>query len=322
MAGCSAVQSSSPGAHPTGREPDPAVGNTQQHGTLWGEERTGNAMIKKTMFVGSAALLAGVFLFGRDVFSYVGTSVGCVKDTVRGSVPVEFEIERARKMVKDLVPDIRKNMHLVAKEEVEVERLTKQIADNARRLTAEKAELVKLRDDAASGKDSFQYAGHKYTAAQVKVELANRFDRFKLQDATLASLREMHQVRERSLEAAKQKLEGMLVAKRQLGVEVENLEARLKMLEARQTTSNYKFDDSRLSRAKELIGDLRSRLSVEERVADVEGTYQAEIPVAEAVAADDIVDQVTNYFAEQQPAETQPAETQTAQTEPKLDEAL
>lgn len=274
-------------------------------------------MIKKTMFVGSAALLAGVLFFGRDVFSYMGTSVGWVKDSVKSSVPVEFEIERARKMVKDLVPDIRKNMHMVAKEEVEVERLTKQIAENERRLTTEKAEIVKLKDDVASGQDSFQYAGHKYTAMQVKVELANRFDRFKLQDATLVSLRDMQQVRQRSLEAAKQKLDGMLAAKRQLGVEVENLEARLKMLEARQTTSNYKFDDSRLSRAKELINDLRSRLSVEERVADVEGTYQAEIPVAEAAAAEDIVNQVTNYFADQQPAQTQ-----TAQAEPKLDEAL
>lgn len=274
-------------------------------------------MIKRTMFVGSAALLAGVLFFGRDVFSYMGTSVGWVKESVKNSVPVEFEIERARKMVKDLVPDIRKNMHLVAKEEVEVERLTKQIAENERRLDTERVELMRLKNDVASGQESIQYAGMKYTAGQVKVELVNRFDRFKLQDATLTSLRDMHQVRQRSLEAAKQKLEGMLVAKRQLGVEVENLEARLKMLEARQTTSNYKFDDSRLSRAKELIGDLRSRLSVEERVADVEGTYRVEIPVADAVAAEDIVDQVTNYFAA-----PQAAPTQTAQTEPTLDEAL
>lgn len=274
-------------------------------------------MIKRTLFVGSAALLAGVLFFGRDVFSYMGTSVGWVKDSVKNSVPVEFEIERARKMVKDLVPDIRKNMHLVAKEEVEVERLSKQIAENERRMDTERVELMRLNNDVASGQESFQYAGMKYTAGQVKVELANRFDRFKLQDATLASLREMHQVRQRSLEAAKQKLDGMLVAKRQLGVEVENLEARLKMLAARQTTSNYKFDDSRLSRAKELINDLRSRLSVEERVADVEGTYRVEIPVADAVAAEDIVDQVTNYFAAPQAA---PA--QTAQTEPTLDEAL
>lgn len=274
-------------------------------------------MIKKTLFLGSAALLAGSLFLGRDVFSYVGTSVGWVKDSVKSSVPVEFEIERARKMVKDLVPDIRKNMHLVAKEEVEVERLSKQIADNERRLDGERAEILKLNNDVASGQATLQYAGHKYTAAQVKVELANRFDRFKLQDATLVSLRDMHQVRQKSLEAAKQKLDGMLVAKRQLGVEVENLEARLKMLEARQTTSNYKFDDSRLSRAKELIGDLRSRLSVEERVADVEGAYQPEISVSEAAAAEDIVDQVTSYFADKQPSEAQ-----TAQAAPSLDEAL
>ena len=48
-----------------------------------------------------------------------------MKQTVRNSVPVDFEIERWRKMVKNLVPDIRKNMHVIAQEEVEVERLEK-----------------------------------------------------------------------------------------------------------------------------------------------------------------------------------------------------
>ena len=56
-------------------------------------------------------------------------------------------------------------------------------------------------------------------------------------------------------------------AKRQLEVDVENLEARLKMVEVAQTASNYQFDDSQLGRVKELIGDLRSRLSVEEKNA-------------------------------------------------------
>ena len=57
----------------------------------------------------------------------------------------------------------------------------------------------------------------------------------------------------------------MLAAKRKLEVDVEHLEARLKMVEAAQTTSDYAFDDSRLSRVKELITDLRTRLDVAER---------------------------------------------------------
>ena len=73
----------------------------------------------------------------------------------------------------------------------------------------------------------------------MKCDLANRFDRFKTSDATLASLREIQTARQKSLDAARQKLDGMLAAKRQLEVDVENLEARLKMVEVAQTASNY-----------------------------------------------------------------------------------
>lgn len=253
-------------------------------------------MVKKVILGGAAATLLSLFFFGRDAASYVGTSVGWVKDSVKNSVPVEFEIERARRMVKDLVPDIRKNMHLIAKEEVEVERLEKQINENEGRLNKDKNEILRLKADLSSGgQDVFQYCGRRYTADQVKTDLSNRFERFKTNEATLASLREMQGARRRSLEAARQKLEGMLAAKRQLEVDVEHLEARLKMVEAAQTTSDYNFDDSQLSRAKELVTDLRTRLQVAERLVSAETSFHDEIPL-NVTAPANIVDEVTEYF--------------------------
>ncbi len=130
----------------------------------------------------------------------------------------------------------------------------------------------------------------------MKNDLANRFERFKTGEATLASLKDIQQARKKSLESARQKLEGMLAAKRQLEVEVENLDARLKMIEVAQTTSNYNFDDSQLGRAKELVTDLRTRLNVAERMLTVEGDLHDEIPVS-AQAMENIVEQVTEYLA-------------------------
>lgn len=260
-------------------------------------------MLKKLIFGALGVALVSAVFFGRDAASYLGTSVGWVKESVRESIPLEFEIERARKLVKDLVPDIRKNMHLVAKEEIEVERLNEQIASLENRLGEERAELMRLKDDLATGNTGFVYAGKSYTAGQVKVSLARRFDRFKTQDATLSSLREMRDVREQSLDAARQKLDGMQVARRQLLLDVEQLEARLKMLEAKQTTSNYQFDDSRLSRAKGLVNDIKSRLSVEEKLIDADSQFVDEIELTDETAPENIVDQVTEYFSEPQAAE-------------------
>jgi len=264
-------------------------------------------MIKKTILSVGVLTLLGLFCFGRHASSYVRTSAGWIKDSVKQGVPLEFEIDRARRMVKDLVPDIRRNMHVIAQEEVEVDRLEQQIAQTEKTVEKERGEVLKLKGEVATGLTAYDFGGRTYTLKQVKCDLANRFERFKTHDATLGSLRDIQQARRRSLEAARQKLEGMLAAKRQLEVDVENLEARLKMVEVAQTTSAFTFDDSQLGRVKELIGDVRTRLNVAEKLVNAETKLQDEIPLTEP-AGENIVEQVSEYFA---PASVKVAEVET-----------
>jgi phage shock protein A len=171
---------------------------------------------------------------------------------------------------------------------------------------------MKLKGDLGTVQPVYHYAGRKYSATQVKVDLANRFERYKTHDALLTNLRDMHAARRSSLDAARQKLEGMLVAKRQLEVDVEQLEANLKMVQVAQTLSEHNIDDSQLGRAKELIADIRTRLKVAERLASTP-IVNGEIPVSTPEGmADDIVEQVTEYFAPgDETAEEQVAEAET-----------
>ncbi len=258
-------------------------------------------MIKKVIVGTGIVLVLAVVFFGWDVVSYVRTSAGYVSEAVHDSVPMEFQIDRARGMIKDLIPEVRKNLHVIAKEQVEVERLEKQIAEAEVKLAKAKEDIQRLRDDLKAGKEVFAYAGRTYTKGAVQTDLFNRFERYKTGEATLASLREIHDARQKSLDAARKKLEGMLAEKRKLEVDVENIEARLKMVAAAQTTSDYNFDDSRLSRVKELVSDLRTRLSVTEKLVDAEGHFQGQIPLDEPVP-EDIVEQVTEYLERQEPA--------------------
>jgi hypothetical protein len=254
-------------------------------------------MIRKALLLGGGATLLSALLFGRDALSYIRTSAGYVTDSIQESVPIEFQIDRARGMIQDLVPEVRKNMHIIAKEETEVQRLEEQIAESEARQAKEKEHLLRLKLDLASGSETFQYASRNYSAAEVRTDLANRFERFKTTDATLASLKEIRASREKSLTAARQKLDGMLASKRQLQVEVENLEARLQTIAAAQATSNYQFDDSRLGRVKELVSNLRKRLDVAEKLVNAEVSYQDEIPLDKATP-ENIVEQVGEYFGE------------------------
>jgi chromosome segregation ATPase len=252
-------------------------------------------MIRKLIYAGvGLTALAGV-VYGTSLFSYIRTSAGYVKDGVADTIPVEFQINRARGLIQDLAPEVKKNMQVIAKEEVEVQRLDEQIAQNETRLAKEKEQILKLKTDLAEGKDAYSYGGRNYTAADVRQDLANRFERFKTGEATLASLKQIRNARDKSLVASRQKLEGMLAAKRQLLVEVENLEARSQMIAAAKTTSDYQFDNSRLGNVKELIASLKTRMEVDEKLVNVEVNFHDEIPLDKAAPAN-IEQQVTDYF--------------------------
>ena len=258
-------------------------------------------MVKKVLVIGGGVVLLGALLIGRDACSYLRTSVGYVTDAARESVPIEFQVDRARGMIQNLVPEVRKNMHVIAKEEVEVARLEEQIAECRSRLEKEKEQLLRLNTDLSSGKDAFVYASRSYTVDEVRADLAGRFERYKTGEATLASFSEIRNAREKSLKAARRKLEGMLASKRQLQVEVENLEARLQMIAAAKATSEFQFDDSRLGRVKELVTNLRSRLEVAEKLVNAEVYYHDEIPLDQATP-EDIVEQVAEHFAPKTPS--------------------
>ena len=236
-------------------------------------------MVKKTLFVGAAVLLLVALFAGRGVVSYVTTAVDRVQDQVKSNVPVKFEIDRARRMIKDLEPEVERNMHLIAREEVEVAKIERELSQNEQQLAKARDEILRLKNDLESGSSQFVYAGRSYSASDVKTDLANRFQNFKTAEATVDQLQKILRARHNGLEAAREKLEGMLVAKRQLAVEIENLEARVKMIEVAQTTSQFNFDDSQLSRTRDLITEYqhtaRGHREADESARPVERSHSA-----------------------------------------------
>jgi len=253
-------------------------------------------MLKKGIVVGAAALVLLGLLFGREGFSHVKTSLGWVRQSVHDSVPVEFEISRARQMIKDLDPEIHRNMHLIAKEEVEVKHLREQLSDADKQLVKNRSDIERLTVDLKRGDSTFVYCGRSFSPKQVENDLTRRFDQYKVKEATLGKLTQVLSARERGLDAAREKLKAMQAAKSQLEVDAANLDARLEMVKVAQSTSEFNFDDSRLSRTKELIRDISCRIDVAEKLVNAETTYPGQIDLDEEKANADITDQITAYF--------------------------
>ncbi len=264
-------------------------------------------MIKKALLVVVGLGLTTLVLFGRDACSYVSTTYNRLTSSVQESVPTEFQIDRAKQMVRDLEPEIRRAMHVIAKEEVALEQLNRQIDACQTKTEKDKGDILRLQADLGTNQNVYRYASRTYTSSEVKQDLARRFNRFKVADDTLASMKQMRDARSKNLDAAQQKLAAMINARRKLDIDIENLQAKHKLVEVAQASSECVIDNSQLARCKELINDIRTRLDVQAKLANADVNVEVEIPLDEA-SPSDITDQVTEYFklnGERNDAETE-----------------
>lgn len=252
-------------------------------------------MLKKMVLAGSAAaLLSGVTL-GVPLWSYARCGTNWVKDTANNAMPLEWELKRARQMIADLKPEVTKNARRIAREKVELARLHDQLDQANTQLAKSEADIQRLRGDLENQKDYYTYAGRTYTSVQVKSDLGNRFKRYKTRQATAEKLNQMLAAREHSLQAAHQQMDAMLNARRQLEVEVENLQARLGSLRVAQTSSDLNLDDSQLAQTRELLDKIATGIDMAEETMIVDGEYFGEIDL-DANQDEDLLDEITAYF--------------------------
>lgn len=252
-------------------------------------------MFKKLIAMGLIGGLGAAALCGTAGWSYLRTGYREARESVRQNVPIEWEIKRARQMIDDLKPEIARNMQIVAREEVEVQRLTENIENKREMLTKARQDILRLKGDLESGSVRFVYAGRKYSAEQVKDDLAGRFKQFQVHEKTTDKLNQVLTAREKNLDAARRKLDEMLSAKRQLEVEIENLQARLTMVQVAQTASPVALDDSQLSHTKQLLDNIRTRIDVAEKMVASEGILDGAIPLEEA-ASPELLNEISDYF--------------------------
>lgn len=253
-------------------------------------------MIKKIVVSTLLVGLVGGLTFGRDACSYFSTAFGRATESVRRAVPVEFQLDRARQMVRDLAPEVRRSMEVIAKEEIELERLGEQIEAGAAKAEKSKAGIMRLQSDLDSDREVFRYAGCSYDRDEVVEDLSRRFTRHKVADETLEHLTEMRQARMANLEAARQKLTAMIAAQKELETDILNLEAKRQLVEVAQASSDVvALDESRLARAKGLVADIRSRLDVASRLASADTAFPGEIQLDPAESKD-VRQQVAAYF--------------------------
>jgi phage shock protein A len=139
------------------------------------------------------------------------------------------------------------------------------------------------------------YQGKKYSIDQVRQDLSDRFKHHQTLEATSEKLVKILDARERNLVAARRKLDEMLSAKRELEVQVENLQARLTMVQVAQTGSKFAFDESALGQVRQSLDEIATRIDVAEKLAN--GLEQiGSVPVEPTANSEDLIEKISDYF--------------------------
>jgi chromosome segregation ATPase len=234
-------------------------------------------MAKKGL-IGLALAAGGLYLaFGTHAPSYVRTAFHKVRNHAKDSVPIQFAIDQAKDEIAALEPAILENRETLARAEVDVESLQKEIAAVEKNLSGEKTQMVSLRDKLAKG--DLKLASNsslRRTEDEVKADLAGRMDHYRNVNRLLEEKQITLKAREQAVQGARKQLTEMANQKRALGAKVEQIQAELQAMDATQAKNEFTFDDSALSRAKATVADLEKRLAVKARVAEMEGRYPAD----------------------------------------------
>ena len=237
----------------------------------------------------------GGVLFGTELFSYVGSATRSIRTSVRDSVPINVELQRARDLLEDIIPEIQGNVRLIAQEEVELEHLQRDVARSDQALSEDEAKIHKLSALLTREDVYFTINERKYSRRAVRDDLSRRFDRHKEAKQVFDGKKRLLAAREKSLQAAVAMLEKARSRKAILASRIEGLVAQHRLVKASAVGSKVHFDDSKLAQTERLIGQIKKRLDVAERVLAHEGRFVEPIEV-DVVDEQDLLTQVEEYF--------------------------
>lgn len=254
-------------------------------------------MIKYSAACLIAVLVGGFLLLGSDFSSMIKTSARSIQSSVKESVPVEFELNRAKEKINEILPDMQSQVRMIAEEEVAIARLEKEVQQDTQRLERQEKQLTDLRGQMRTQRVSFSVGRLKLDRQQLANHLQTRFDHFKQARLSLDSKQRLLEKRSQGLTAAVAVLEQMRIRQSELELKVEALAAQHRLIKASQIETGTLVDGSQLSQADRLLDQIETRLAVAQRVMDYQSEPFEAVAEKEAVSADVVLSEIDAYFS-------------------------
>jgi hypothetical protein len=254
-------------------------------------------MIKVGALSAAGLLVAGGLVFGTDLGSYVSSSTRTISTAVKGNVPIEFELRRARDLMEDILPEMQASIRAIAEQEVELDALRGEVAEGRKSLADERGQVAQLRTALAGGKAQFTLGHSTYTRDELKGDLVTRFDRVKEAELILAGKERLLGNREKSLQAAMALFEKTRSQRAMLENQIAALEGQHRLVKMASVGSGVQVDHSKLAQTEQLIAQIKKQLDVSERVLSHQAKFVQTLPLEPVVNEKDLLGEVDAYLS-------------------------
>lgn len=257
-------------------------------------------LFKWTLLTGAVLGGAGFLFFGTDLPSYLGTVAASVRDGVDEAIPVEFELKRAKGLIRQIDPQIDSCKLDVARSQVELEQLQEQVTNLQKQVEKEEKKLkAGARLLSGDGTAEYQLAGDRLARRRVEVDLARTKDSYVNNAAILRTKRALIDRQIQAVDAANQRLAAVRHERESLEDQIRSLETQQKQIETMAATSKrFDLDSSALSQAKEVIAKVQKRLNVTQKMIENEIVFHGDDTLV-VEENRDVLKEIHELFAQQ-----------------------
>jgi len=233
-------------------------------------------MCKKLLLTGVALFVGFALLRSTSLGSLVQVAWKDARTGLDRAVPPDVQIKQLQVEIDKVDQDIRKNLGVLASQEVEHQGLEENVAGL-------KELLGKLKSDIAGMTTSLEtrtvkpVAGRDPLAAKLDAAVAT-YENKKIE---LKGKEQLLAAKKQALEAAHQRIGEMRDQKERLRVTAAKLETRLEVVRLKEVQNKVEIDDSQVNRCNTLANKIEARLREKEKVAELnlQYGYRSEAPI-------------------------------------------
>jgi chromosome segregation ATPase len=248
--------------------------------------------------VGAALLY---ITFGTSAPSYVGAALGKARDSVKEAIPIDFEIQRSARLIQKIEPQIQECLRDVAVGEVELADLRDSIGEMEKRSEVLHAKLLRRKGMLESGEAVYYVAGLRMQRSRLENDLERVFEDYRNLQSLIKTKHRLLKNQEKSLVAARRKLEAVLAERAHLKDMLKSLKTQKRQVDALAAQSRkFELDDSSLVQARQSLKEVKKRLDVAQKMLEADLINLSDLDeegVSPSTRPDrDIVQEVNSYL--------------------------